>query len=259
MHSRSTGSPAFRHGIRFGILLGIVQIALSLFTAYGNGGNSASILSTAGVAVAVIIYLLAGLLAASRTGRVGTGSFAGLWTGIIGFLIGFFGALVISSMNIDRLRQNAQVAAQAAAGQIHQAVALPVTNQALLLAALMAGVLGILLSLVLGLMLGAIGGLIGRAFFRPVLPPTAVPQNEGTTSRKTPTSPPEKEDLIGPGKLPEGAAGDIPLPSSEPEAGATLPLSVYSSIVEGEVIHKDEDSILTRSPDTFTPKNPLVL
>lgn len=192
MRRRSAGSPAFRYGIGFGILLGLVQIALSLFTNYGNGGNSASIISIAGIVVAVIIYLLAGLLAARRTGRVGTGSFAGLWTGVIGSLIGFLGALAISYVNIDRLRQNAQAAAQAAAGQVNQGVP-PVTDQALLLAALVAGVLGILLSLVLGLILGAIGGLIGRALFRPTPLATQVPLNEEPRSGDTLTSPPNRE------------------------------------------------------------------
>ena len=198
MHRRSTGSPAFRYGLGFGILLGIIQVLLSLFTNYSNVGNSASTISTTGIVVAVIIYLLAGLLAASRTGRVGTGSFAGLWTGVIGSIIGFLGALAISYVNIDRLRQNAQVAAQAAASQLHQVVP-PVTNQTLLLAALVAGVLGMLLLLVLGLILGAIGGIIGRIFFRPAPPPTQVPAreeppptqapaNEGPTERVTATS-----------------------------------------------------------------------
>lgn len=192
MRRRPTGSPAFRYGIGFGILLGLVQIALSLFTTSGRGGYSAFTISMIGVVVAVIIYLLAGLLAASRTGRVGTGSFAGLWTGVIGSLIGFLGTLVISYVNIDRLRQNAQAAARAAAGQVHQGVP-SITNQTLLLAALVAGVLGILFSLVLGLILGAIGGLIGRAFFRPAPLATQVPVDEGPRYRDTPTPPPNRE------------------------------------------------------------------
>lgn len=186
MRRRSTGSPAFRYGIRFGILLGLVQIALSLLTTYNIVGPWASTLSLVGGVVAVLIYLLAGLLAARRTGRVGTGSFAGLWTGVIGSLIGFLGVLIISYVNIDRLRQQAQAAAHTAAGQVHQAVP-PVTNQGLLLAALLAGVLGILFSLVLGLLLGALGGLIGRALFRPAPLATDVPPNEEPRSRSRDT------------------------------------------------------------------------
>ena len=195
MRRRSTGSPAFRYGLGFGILLGIIQVLLSLFTNYSNVGNSASTISTTGIVVAVIIYLLAGLLAASRTGRVGTGSFAGLWTGVIGSIIGFLGALAISYVNIDRLRQNAQVAAQAAASQLHQAVP-PVTNQTLLLAALAAGVLGMLLLLVLGLILGAIGGIIGRVFFRPVPPPTQVPAREEPPPTQAPANEGPTERVI---------------------------------------------------------------
>ena len=189
MRRRSTVSPAFRYGIRFGILLGLVQIVVSLLTTYNTVGPWASTLGLVGVVVAALIYLLAGLLAARRTGRVGTGSFAGLWTGVIGSLIGFLGALIISYVNIDRLRQQAQAAANAAAGQVHQAVP-TVTNQGLLLAALLAGVLGILFSLVLGLILGALGGLIGRELFRPASIATHVPPNEEPRSTDTLSPPP---------------------------------------------------------------------
>jgi len=185
MRRRSTVSPAFRYGIRFGILLGLVQIVVSLLTTYNTVGPWASTLGLVGVVVAALIYLLAGLLAARRTGRVGTGSFAGLWTGVIGSLIGFLGALIITYVNIDRLRQQAEAAAHAAAGQVHQAVP-AVTNQA----ALLAGVLGILFSLVLGLLLGALGGLIGRELFRPASIATHVPPNEEPRSTDTLSPPP---------------------------------------------------------------------
>jgi len=192
MRRRSTVSPAFRYGIRFGILLGLVQIVVSLLTTYNTVGPWASTLGLVGVVVAALIYLLAGLLAARRTGRVGTGSFAGLWTGVIGSLIGFLGALIITYVNIDRLRQQAEAAAHAAAGQVHQTVP-AVTNQGLLLAALLAGVLGILFSLVLGLILGALGGLIGRELFRPASIATHVPPNEGPRSTDTLSPPPSRD------------------------------------------------------------------
>src|SRR5947209_4341773 len=81
MRRRSTGSPAFRYGIRFGILLGLVQIAVSLLTNYSSVGPWASTLSLVGLVVAVLIYLLAGVLGI-------------LFSLVLGLLLGALGGLI---------------------------------------------------------------------------------------------------------------------------------------------------------------------
>ena len=155
------GSSALKYGILFGILLGAFQVVITLLTKYLNLGSLALFITAGGLILAVIVYLIAGIRASQETGMMGTGAFAGLWTGVVSAIIGFLGALLLAYVNLGTLRQQATAAAQAAAKQVHQPV--PVTTDQLLLsAAAVAGLGGLVLSLVLGLIFGAIGGIIGR-------------------------------------------------------------------------------------------------
>jgi hypothetical protein len=181
----TTGSPAFRTGVTFGIILGIIQIAVGLINTYAKVGGMISLINIIGIIVAIILYLLAGLIAARQTGRVGSGAFAGLWTGVISSILGFIATLLFTYLNRAGLRRTALSAAQTAAGQIHQSVP-AITTQTVLGAAIVAGILGILLSILLGLILGAIGGLFGRAFARPVQPAMQEPVSSVTATGQEP-------------------------------------------------------------------------
>jgi hypothetical protein len=155
------GSPALKYGILFGILLGAFQVVLTLLTKYLNLGSFALFITIGGFVLALIVYLLAGIRASQETGMVGTGAFAGLWTGVVSAIIGFLGALLLAYLNLGTLRQQATAAAQAAANQTHQA--LPVTRDQLLLStAAVTALTGLVISILLGLTVGAIGGVIGR-------------------------------------------------------------------------------------------------
>ena len=155
------GSPALKYGLLFGILLGAFQVVLTLLINYLNLGSFVLFITIGGFVLALIVYLLAGIRASQETGRVGTGAFAGLWTGVVSVIIGFLGALLLSYLNLGALRQQTAAAAQTVAHQVHQS--LPATTDQLLLStAVVTGVTGLVLSVLLGLIMGAIGGAIGR-------------------------------------------------------------------------------------------------
>ncbi len=155
------GSPALKYGILFGILLGAFFVVLTLLTNYLNLGSFALFITLGGFILALIVYLLAGIRASQETGMMGTGAFAGLWTGVVSVIIGFLGALLLSYLNLGTLRQQVATTAQTVAHQVHQT--LPATTDQLLLStAIVTGLTGLVVSILLGLIVGAIGGAIGR-------------------------------------------------------------------------------------------------
>jgi len=128
-----------------------------LFFSLGHG----MVVTLIGIVVALIVYLLAGIRASQETGRVGTGAFAGLWTGVVSVIIGFLGVLLLAYLHLGTLRQQAGAAAQTTANQLHLPLSVT-TDQLLLSTAAVTVLTGLIFSVLLGLILGAIGGLIGR-------------------------------------------------------------------------------------------------
>jgi hypothetical protein len=95
--SPSPRPSAFRHGLFFGLLLGGVLILLDgilngasvgklLPVALGEAGATI-LLSSYPLIVTSLLSLWAGLRASQSTGRVRTGTLAGLWAGLIGSVI----------------------------------------------------------------------------------------------------------------------------------------------------------------------------
>ncbi|GAC1312758.1 MAG: hypothetical protein NVSMB27_49020 [Ktedonobacteraceae bacterium] len=105
-NSTRTGNPAFRQGLLFGILLGLLSIVFNVILSLAGLSTlfigaimttftgSGYLISIVGLIVAILVYLVAGMRAAQQTGRVGTGALAGLWTGLIGAVITWVYALV---------------------------------------------------------------------------------------------------------------------------------------------------------------------
>ncbi len=104
MHEQGTarqGGAAFiwTWGAIFGIMLGVIQIIISLLS-----------LGALGTIIDMLIWLvgffLIGLFAARQTGRVGTGALVGLVTGLIGGLIAvLFGIIQMWSTSALTLRK----------------------------------------------------------------------------------------------------------------------------------------------------------
>src|SRR5579859_6773853 len=91
------GNPALQNGLLFGIILGVLEVALSLT------------LGTIGFVICLVLYLgmvgFAGYRASARTGKVSTGLVAGLLVGLFSSIIGSLGLLIYTLPNVDTLRQ----------------------------------------------------------------------------------------------------------------------------------------------------------
>lgn len=156
---RRRGSPAFAQGLIFGIVLGAIQVGLSYLIEKAHLTQYTLVITSIGAMIAVVMYLFAGIRAAEKTGRVGSGAFAGFWTGLISALIALIGALLLASTNLTLLLQQAEILLQASNRQLNPST--PISANQLLLGA--AGITGLMLSLLAGLLIGAIGGLVGKS------------------------------------------------------------------------------------------------
>ena len=100
------GGAAFiwKWGAIFGVILGVIQIVLSLF--------SLGLLKTViDLLVWLVGFFLAGMFAARQTGRAGTGALAGLVTGLISGLLGIIFGLIQIATNGSQITQTIDQAA----------------------------------------------------------------------------------------------------------------------------------------------------
>ena len=149
MQTRS-GSPALQNGLLFGVILGAIEVVLSLT------------LGNVGFLICLIFYLgiigFAGYRASARTARVSTGLVAGLLAGLFSSIIGSLGLFLYLLPNLDTLRQ--QLQQQAAT--FNQGVVINYTNNVVIGLVVFLLVIMILGSSLLALGIGAIGGAIGK-------------------------------------------------------------------------------------------------
>jgi hypothetical protein len=141
------GNPALRQGLIFGIILGIALLALSIVV-----GGSLIII----VALCLLAAILAGRRASQETGRITTGTLAGLWTGLFGILIPDIISFVFLLINIDAAVKSDQQSANSQHLQITYTPSLVITDALISLAILIA----------LGALFGAAGGFIGGSLGR---------------------------------------------------------------------------------------------
>jgi len=166
-------NPALRQGLFFGVILGIILIALSFFTS--------------GLLIPLILCLLAafmaGMRASQETGKLSTGALAGLWTGLFGLFIPTVISMILLFVNLDAVRKNAQTIAD------QQHLHITYTNSLILTNLLINFLIIIALGILFGIAGGAVGGNIGRR--RAQLPPPEEYQ-ETKVESPSPTSPPQE-------------------------------------------------------------------
>jgi hypothetical protein len=152
-------NPALRQGLIFGIILGIILLALSLI-----GFNNFTIT----LILCLFAAFIAGRRASQETGRMATGTLAGLWTGLIGTFIPSIILIVLFLINIDAYRKSIQTNAD------QQHIHITYTNSLLIEGVL----INFLVLLALGVLLGVGGGAVGGGFGRrrAQLPPVEVYQ-----------------------------------------------------------------------------------
>jgi len=139
-------NPALRQGLIFGIILGVILLALSFI----SSGLTITLI------LCLIAAFIAGMRASQETGRLTTGTLAGLWTGLIGIFIPSIISIVLLLINIDAVRKSAQINAD------KQHLHIIYTNSVLLEGLL----INFIILLALGVLLGVIGGVLGGNFGR---------------------------------------------------------------------------------------------
>jgi hypothetical protein len=146
-------NPALRQGLIFGIILGVILVGLNFII-------SGLIII---VALTILAALIAGMRASQETGRITTGTLAGLWTGLFGTLILSIISMGFLLLNIDAVRKNEQITAN------QQHLHIIYTNSQIITSYLVIYLILIAAGVLFGLAGGAVGGNFGRR--RAQLPP----------------------------------------------------------------------------------------
>lgn len=174
-------NPALRQGLIFGIVLGVILVGLNFII-------SGLIFI---VGLTILAALIAGMRASRETGRLTTGTLAGLWTGLFGTVILSLFALGFLLFNIDAVRKSAQITADQQHSHIIYTNSLIITDYLQLY----------LILLALGVLFGVIGGALGGNFGRrrAQLPPVEEyheamiePPSESPTKKSTSETPSEE-------------------------------------------------------------------
>jgi Family of unknown function (DUF5518) len=205
-------NPALRQGIIFGIILGIILLALSFI-----GFNNFSITFI----LCLLAAFLAGFRASQETGRMITGTLAGLWAGLIGTFIPSLILMILFLINIDAYRKSAQVIADQK--HLHTTYTNSILIEGLLI--------NFVILLFLGVLLGAVGGVVGGQFGRrrATIPPVeeykeTMFEPPATTEVEESTPASEPEEISAPSEaqeLPTTSAPEEPLsetPTQEPSS-----------------------------------------
>ena len=172
-NSPNSGKVAFQQGLIFGLILAVIETLILLINTFVNSPSNQIgldlILIGAGFLLGLAAYLVAGILATRKTGRVSTGTLAGLWTGTTyGAIVLVVSMVLFFSINLPRLLAI-------------EAISHPEVDQnAYRIGAIAGGVgyaiFGILFAIGLGAGLGALGGLIGRGSFKASQPAYPIPE-----------------------------------------------------------------------------------
>ncbi len=160
-------NPALKWGLIFGLALAIIQVIFDIITnVIVRAANIGLIVNVLSLLIGIVAYLVVGLLAARETGKVSTGTLAGLWGALFYGVIGLVSTLIITFTRIGELVRRAQITAD----QLHLAV--HYTPALIIGGAITAAVLGLAFTIGLGAGLGALGGLIGKGMAKVPPPPT---------------------------------------------------------------------------------------
>ncbi|WIG58652.1 MAG: hypothetical protein OJF49_001398 [Ktedonobacterales bacterium] len=152
MTQRSRGGSALLWGLVLGLALAIFVVLNRLWlastirhAARGNGG--ALIVAVVGFVVALVIYFLAGYLAARRSDALESGVFAGMIAGALAGITALALAVIFAGA-----ARNVATAHPAHARAIQALAGLSVVD----------GIRNLFVSLLIGAGMGALGGLLGR-------------------------------------------------------------------------------------------------
>lgn len=155
-------NPAPRLGLLMGAILGLLSLPTIAFVALRGGyALNGGVLLLIFLVVAFALCFVAGLLAARRTGRVGSGAVAGLIAGAVAAFIAICLGTVILLLLAPYMDLNTLRAARAAGDAIGRA-----RRAGPLVGVIRLALGGVILTAV-GVVAGALGALVGRIGARP--------------------------------------------------------------------------------------------
>lgn len=172
--ARSAGAIAFQKGVIFAVVFVVLQVITLLLNNFLATGGFGVIVNVLSLLLSIALFLVEGAQSARQTGKARTGAMAGTFTGIMGGVVALVAGLIITTLNLDALRQSAQEAAN------EMQVRFQYTNSTVFAGFIVIAVLGLLFAIGLGAGVGALGGLIGRKRAAPIyqqmpVPPSSLP------------------------------------------------------------------------------------
>ena len=148
-----------KQGILFGIMLGIIHIAYDLINNLAPANVTLNSLLNNSILLVVLLFSgIAGYAAARKTGQVETGTYAGLFTGLLSIVIGMSALFVITFVFMDIIRQNAFMLYDFSRSGLKS------IDQFIIEDAMGAAIIGTLFSLLAGGIFGTLGGYLGRTW-----------------------------------------------------------------------------------------------
>jgi Na+/H+-dicarboxylate symporter len=146
-----------KQGIFFGILLGIIHIGYNLVNNLAPANATLNSLLNIGILPVVLMFCgIAGYATARKTGQMKTGTYAGLFTGLLSIVIGMSALFVITFVFMSIIRQNAFLLDD------FQRSGLKSIDQFIIEDAMGAALIGTLFSLLARGIFGTRGGYLGR-------------------------------------------------------------------------------------------------
>jgi hypothetical protein len=151
------GRTALQQGAIFGLIQAVIASVILLINTFVEPGLGVSLLLTIlSFLTGLAAYFVSGILAVKQTGRVRTGTFAGMWAGGIYGTIDFVLSLILFfAVNMTK-ELNAAINAGAYTDNIDA------YKTGLIIGSVLIAFFGLCFAIGLGAGLGALGGLIGR-------------------------------------------------------------------------------------------------
>ncbi len=152
----TTGQPGVRTGVLFGLVVGVVYLIVFALIGVLHTIGANSLVSIFFTLLIFVAAGVAGARAAGINGKVTSGLVAGLFTALLGSVLGTVGALIFDFINADAIVRRSNQALATLGSSVRT------TPHAFLVSAVVTSIIIIIVDTLIGLGIGALGGLIGR-------------------------------------------------------------------------------------------------